>query len=104
MQLFADVILKAALSTQSFNDPEFWSGQGSNPRLPAQLSDTQPTELIGRRTREVAEHSARETTVALGYRLARLLRFPYALRPPACIHKSRRIDANYKLIFKKEKI
>ena len=31
---FADVISKAALSTQLFKDPECWSSQGSNPRPP----------------------------------------------------------------------
>ena len=31
-----------------FKDPEYWPGQGSNPQPPARLSDTQPTELIGR--------------------------------------------------------
>ena len=31
---FADVITKAALSTQLFKDPEFWSGRRRNQDLP----------------------------------------------------------------------
>ena len=38
-------ILEAALSSQLFKDPEGWSGQGLNPRPPAQQTGTFPTEL-----------------------------------------------------------
>ena len=33
---FADVITKAALTSQLFKDPEYWSGRDSNPRPPPQ--------------------------------------------------------------------
>ena len=42
---FADVITKAALTSQFFKDPEFWSGRGSNPRHTAQQTGTYPPEL-----------------------------------------------------------
>ena len=38
-------ILEAALSSQLFKDPKCWSGQGLNPRPPAQQTGTFPTEL-----------------------------------------------------------
>ena len=46
---FADVITKAAFSSQLFKDPECWSGWGSNPWPPAQQTDALPTELTRRR-------------------------------------------------------
>ena len=39
------VISKAALSSQLFEDPESWSGRGSNPWPPAQQTGPLPTEL-----------------------------------------------------------
>ena len=41
----ADVIRKAALSSQLFKDPECWSGRDLNPRPPAQQTGALPTEL-----------------------------------------------------------
>ena len=41
----ADVITKAALSSQLFKDPECLSGWGLNPQPPAQQTGTLPTEL-----------------------------------------------------------
>ena len=46
---FADVITKAAFSSQLFKDPECWSGWGSNPWPPAQQTGALPTELTRRR-------------------------------------------------------
>ena len=45
---------------------------------------------VQRATIELWMHlgSTQEARVALGYRLARLLRFFRALQPPACIHNS----------------
>ena len=48
MTSFADVIAKAALSSQLFKDPECWSGQGLNPRPPARQTSALPTELTRR--------------------------------------------------------
>ena len=45
---FADVITKAALSSQLFKDPECWSGRGLNPRPPARQTGALPTELTRR--------------------------------------------------------
>ena len=42
---FADVMTKAALSSQLFKDPECWSGRASNPRPPSQQTSALPTEL-----------------------------------------------------------
>ena len=42
---FADVITKAALSSQLFKDPECWFGWGLNPRPPALQTSALPTEL-----------------------------------------------------------
>ena len=42
---FADVMAKAALSSQLFKDPACWSGRGLNPRPPAQQTIALPTEL-----------------------------------------------------------
>ena len=39
---FAGVIAKAALLSQLFSDPEYWSGRDLNPRPPAQETDTLP--------------------------------------------------------------
>ena len=41
---FADVMTKAALSSQLFKDPECWSARASNPRPPAQQTSALPTE------------------------------------------------------------
>ena len=46
---FADVITKAALSSQLFKDPECWSGRGLNLRPPARRTGSLPTELTRRR-------------------------------------------------------
>ena len=43
--IIADVITKAALSSQLFKDAECWSGRGSNRRPPAQQTSALPTEL-----------------------------------------------------------
>ena len=43
-------ILEAALSSQLFKDPECWSGQGLNPRPPAQQTGALPTELTETRS------------------------------------------------------
>ena len=48
MTSFADVIAKAALSSQLFKDPECWSGQGLNPRPPPWQTSALPTELTRR--------------------------------------------------------
>ena len=48
MTSFADVIAKAALSSQLFKDPECWSGQGLNPRPPPRQTSALPTELTRR--------------------------------------------------------
>ena len=45
VQPLADVITKAALSSQLFKDPECWSGRGLNPRPPAKQTGALPTEL-----------------------------------------------------------
>ena len=42
-------IAKAALSSQSFKDPECWSGRGSYLRPPAQQTGANPMELTWRR-------------------------------------------------------
>ena len=47
--LFVDVILKADLSSQLFEDPECWSTRGLNARPPAQQTAILPTELTRRR-------------------------------------------------------
>ena len=49
IQPFADVITKAALSSQLFKDPECWSGRGLNPRPPARQTGALPAELTRRR-------------------------------------------------------
>ena len=46
---FADVITKAALSSQLFKDPECWSGRDLNQRPPARRTGALPTELTRRR-------------------------------------------------------
>ena len=46
---FADVITKAALSSQLFKDPECWSGRGLNLPPPARRTGALPTELTRRR-------------------------------------------------------
>ena len=48
MTSFADVITKVALSSQLFKEPEYWSGQGLNPRPPARQTSALPTELSRR--------------------------------------------------------
>ena len=49
---FADVITKAALSSQLFKDPECWSGWGLNPRPSAQQTGSLPAELTRQREDE----------------------------------------------------
>ena len=46
---FADVITKAALSSQLFKDPECWSGRGLNLPPPARRTGALPSELTRRR-------------------------------------------------------
>ena len=47
------VITKAALSSPLFKDPECWSGQGLDPRLPAQQTDALPTELTRQKDKAI---------------------------------------------------
>ena len=50
VQPFANVVTKAALSSQLFKHSECWSVRGLNLRLPAQQTGSYPTELTGRRS------------------------------------------------------
>ena len=55
-QPFADVITKAALTSQLFKDPECWFSRGSNPWPPAQQTGalpTEPTRLLKRTERSL---------------------------------------------------
>ena len=63
---FADVITKAALSTQLFKDPECWSGRGLNLRSPAQQTGAYPIELTRRRVDSFAhlQHTRMAVTFA----------------------------------------
>ena len=45
MSPFPDVITKAALSSQVFKEPEYWSGRGLNLRPPAQQTNALLTKL-----------------------------------------------------------
>ena len=54
VQPFADVITKAALSSQLFKDPECWSGWGLHLRTPTKQTSTFPAELTRQGYNQVA--------------------------------------------------